>query len=520
MTYSLLIADDEPIIAQRMYEVFSQWDIFETHCFFDGVHALEFARSSPVHIALLDICMPVLDGMHLMHELKQLHPDIHIIFLTGHRNFEYAYESLEQDNVKYVLKSDGEDKIRQTVLTCVKSLDAQRQQKEVLQKSRDLIQKLTPQILSTYFSQLLTDTAAGETADFLLTQQNISGNDSYFLLLCAICSNISFEQKIQPYYHLMHLVDQIIAAEHITFQAPKPYHFCVAVKSSADSNGNLTALLEQVQNLFYKMYGQSFSVLLSQEPVRIEQFSTCYYTLEQEFERRPNMELLLSVPVDPLANIDYTIQEISHFEISGLREKLLYGTDEEFAHCSLELLTAIDLSAQKAEIISSVLSKLVPLCLEVENSGSAPILENFSLENANSSTVTNLLARLGQAIQEKRHSSFCETSLQVVKDTDEYIHSHLNESLSLEVLAKRVFLNPSYFSRLYKQITGANLSDYITEQRISFAKKALAKTDKKISAIAAAIGFDSSSYFTVFFKKHTGISPSEYREKNSATHAF
>jgi two-component system response regulator YesN len=84
--------------------------------------------------------------------------------------------------------------------------------------------------------------------------------------------------------------------------------------------------------------------------------------------------------------------------------------------------------------------------------------------------------------------------------------------VSLVKLAELVYLNPAYLSRVYKQITGTNISDYIYNTRLSKAKKILRESNSKVQEIALAVGFESVAYFIRSFKKSTGMTPQEYRE--------
>jgi len=68
-------------------------------------------------------------------------------------------------------------------------------------------------------------------------------------------------------------------------------------------------------------------------------------------------------------------------------------------------------------------------------------------------------------------------------------------------------------SRLFKQITGTNLINYINEVRLNKAKEMLKNNKIKIHEIAASVGYESASYFTQFFKRALKISPQEYRDK-------
>ncbi|MFS0778214.1 response regulator [Neobacillus sp. 3P2-tot-E-2] len=104
-----------------------------------------------------------------------------------------------------------------------------------------------------------------------------------------------------------------------------------------------------------------------------------------------------------------------------------------------------------------------------------------------------------------------EKTHHVIKKLNKYIPENLSTDLSLNTLANLVYMNPSYLSTLYKQYTGKNISDYITELRVEKAKGLLQNSSFKIHEIAEEVGFSTSGYFTRFFKKHVGVTPQEYR---------
>lgn len=99
-----------------------------------------------------------------------------------------------------------------------------------------------------------------------------------------------------------------------------------------------------------------------------------------------------------------------------------------------------------------------------------------------------------------------------VREVHEFIASHLSDDLSLVRIAEKVHMNPSYLSRYYKQVTGRNLSESISDARLKAAKRWIVEERLKFHEIAFRLGFNSPSYFTTFFKKLTGQTPQEYRE--------
>jgi two-component system response regulator YesN len=101
----------------------------------------------------------------------------------------------------------------------------------------------------------------------------------------------------------------------------------------------------------------------------------------------------------------------------------------------------------------------------------------------------------------------------VIQKVQEYVLVHYSERISFAMVADSVYMNPSYFSRFFKQKTGMNFSEYLTDVRIDAAKRLLRQGEYNINEIAEMTGFGSAKYFSGIFRKKTGQSPSEYRRK-------
>ena len=96
-----------------------------------------------------------------------------------------------------------------------------------------------------------------------------------------------------------------------------------------------------------------------------------------------------------------------------------------------------------------------------------------------------------------------------------YIQHHLSEAITAEDIAKSLFLSRPYLSRKFKEETGENLTDFILKEKTEEAKRLLRYSDKSATAIGVYLGFSSQGHFSRVFRKYTGLSPREYREKHS-----
>jgi AraC-like DNA-binding protein len=92
-----------------------------------------------------------------------------------------------------------------------------------------------------------------------------------------------------------------------------------------------------------------------------------------------------------------------------------------------------------------------------------------------------------------------------------YITAHYNLSLTLDSLADRANLSPTYFSKKFHQTTGMGMKEYLTYIRLNQASKELLSTNHTITQIAINSGFSNSNYFKDAFKKMYNVSPRQYR---------
>lgn len=107
-----------------------------------------------------------------------------------------------------------------------------------------------------------------------------------------------------------------------------------------------------------------------------------------------------------------------------------------------------------------------------------------------------------------------ETMNSYVEDCKKDITRNLYRPISLSKIAKDLGIRPSYLSRLFTLHEGKTVTEYIHEQKVAEAKSMLLYSDRTISEIADYLKFNSQSYFGKLFKKHTDMTPQDYRRKN------
>ncbi len=119
--------------------------------------------------------------------------------------------------------------------------------------------------------------------------------------------------------------------------------------------------------------------------------------------------------------------------------------------------------------------------------------------------ITNSLMDSIFSFTDSRHASVIHQSIQ-------YLNTHYGEKITMEDMARRTYLSPSYYSRIFNQETGESFRSYLNRIRVDRSKELLQNKRLRLADIAMQVGFEDQSYFTKVFKKLTGVTPIKYRE--------
>ena len=122
----------------------------------------------------------------------------------------------------------------------------------------------------------------------------------------------------------------------------------------------------------------------------------------------------------------------------------------------------------------------------------------------------NMLLEFTEQVEKLRRGGHA-TKLSL--DVANYVRHHLSEQISVEKMAEEFFISRPYLSAKFRQETGQTLTDFILNEKTEEAKRLLRYSDKSLSAVSEYLGFSSNGHFSRVFKRYSGMTPGEYREK-------
>ena len=253
-------------------------------------------------------------------------------------------------------------------------------------------------------------------------------------------------------------------------------------------------------------------------PLCLAQMKSCYLLLNRTAKTHCGMELLC---VEGKQEGKPAESAVLNDRFAGLRQALYAGNKEDFSACCEDIRRELRTAGRQELLL--LWHRVCSLFLEfyaqrsddpAENAGLAALL-SFS-EFYRSERLIDLISASAEAVFQRQKASPAEPFGAAYRP-DQRLHRIPSQRRSIPFRSGREGIPESFlFSRLYKQVTGENLSDFINTRRMERAKELLSSTQDKISDIALQVGRLPPPTSPSILKSSRGISPIDYREVRRA----
>lgn len=130
--------------------------------------------------------------------------------------------------------------------------------------------------------------------------------------------------------------------------------------------------------------------------------------------------------------------------------------------------------------------------------------------------ITPLCAMFELLYMKEKDNVVIDVSLSLYKNILDYLYNNFNTEISPSDVARHCKFSESYIRHVFKEKSGYSIKHYTTILRLKRAKELLIYSRRNIISIATEIGYNDSNYFSNLFKKATGLSPKDYRNKHIA----
>lgn len=518
----LMIVDDEAIFREYMRTSFD----FENYGFTicceakNGREALEMMAKHEPDVVLTDINMPHLDGLSLSEKLLEQNPDLGIVLISGHSEFDYAKRAVKIGVSDYILKPFEKEELMLTLLKLKDHL-YQTVESDKLSEKNPLKASLMSALLN------LEITPDDDLMNRLKSEGLGKVSDRYIVAALAI-DNIDvrwhdLEEKMLWRFAVMNILD-----EHMALHA---HHH-----SFYDFEGNIISLLEvprdvtdyddsylgHLKTLINTYLGFTVTLGIGTVHEGIPGIRTSYQEAISALGRKFMLGTNRAIHYEahPSGN-----QDISFYTAVTHRQLLVHLGKMDKAGCGQllsEIFAQIHARGLQEDYSSIIYMSMMSILLShIAQSGKSVddvLGPDFSLETYLNKRATckeweaRILALYEGVIDhQKNHKP--SRSATVAAKAMAYIQAHYHLSgLTVKDIASDQYINQTYLRSMFKAEVGTTVSDYITTLRLENAKALLGERKYRLADIAERVGYADASYFSKSFKKYYGLSPSQYEK--------
>ncbi|NIK77149.1 two-component system response regulator YesN [Paenibacillus castaneae] len=498
----------------------------------DGEEALQACRELPPDILITDIGMPIMNGLELIEEVRQMKPGLKTVILSCHEEFHFAQQAVKLNVNDYILKETL--RIDQLV-DILSQLTLQLQKEKAVQSDHQKLQSVVSQGLSslkTTFLRSLIDQPIWNETEWANRAEglgiHIMGGCRYLPVLCKLERFSDIESRFGGANQVRFVVENALnesvqLADHIvlTFDE-RTYYILYPFPKTLKFNimDRITEELREAQKMFLRNIKIGISFYLG------EGFDSMI-TLKKQINALQTTKTLRfysgEMQIQKVQQMNTTDEElfIHYIEAANDMKKAIQSENADLLRSMIEKwFKHIDVQKYPVDSVRGWVLKIVS-DMELKYSAIHHFLTNYSSELLQQKiydidTLNHLKDWLFLFLVEKMNSIGADKDHSVrreVAEAQRYVIKHINEKISMDEMARRLNLNPTHFSRIFKKETGETFVEFVTKRKMEKAKELLDQSNQSIDSIAQELAYDHSSYFNKLFRAFSGMSPHEYRKK-------
>ncbi len=492
----IFLVDDEPLITlsiARMIERSGEdYEVVGTAS--NGREALDFLERNDVDIAIIDIRMPILDGIALLEKVRQNRIPVRIIILSAYRDFRYAQEAIHYGASSYLLKPLSQEALMDTLADVSKMVERDKTVKTAtslfsLQKRQHAVYRLL------------------ETGEFTPKELPPSLQTEETGCLLMLTSPVEYPQPF---------------VEDCLELGWEPYRSASQICFLPDSQASperIFRLAKETKALTRDYFLPSLAIAQSNGGFRVtdlkETVVQCkvasiysFYFPETPVIAYSDIQLFGLTSIRPIVS---AFEELHGYirlsSVNNIFQKLkeIYDT------------LKVEMSVNPQTLYQLVYEIFMEFALlERKQSGTKVFSDITLLHLQNFTTLDALYEYTYTLIRDYfdgKKTVETDRDEQIVNAVRRFCQENYALDCTLEDIAASVYISKSYLSQIFKEKCGVSIWNYFTDIRIEKAKELLASNEIKVNKIGEMVGYPNPSHFGHIFRSHVGVSPKEYRDK-------
>lgn len=537
----VVIADDDYMVTEILNDSIPWHDLgmqvvgIAEH----GKKALDLCLELRPDILVTDIQMPFCNGLEVAIQLMEHDIPTKIVLISGVQDFNYARLALNVKAAGYILKP-----IQLTEVISV--LKKARDTVEMEFQREQVIERLTLQ-LSENMSLMRDRFLTNLVLDGMDNNDELQDRLVYFNLPFKATQDITVAvAKIDEYEHrvrregvervhfLNFSIKNIIGQTLNNFQAgicfaTKDNEFVIMLNEEYCYEDKMNQIFEGIEQLLIDFEGISLSIgignCVSVRTANLSYRCACNAVSYKFYTGNNSIihinDIIESNAIDKIRDIKNNarlneLQKLLLIEMKlGESEKVINMFEQFYS-----LLSKINQFSQeyiRGRFLELVIDAHREICETEDDVEEINInymvalqsimrVESISEIKLHASRMLICITDYYSAKYNKKHNA-------LVERIKRYVNQHYKDNISLTEIAGEVFMSPTYICAVFKRETGKTINEYMIEMKMNEAKKMLESTKVKIMDISEDLGYENSQYFSYSFKKYTGETPQQYRNR-------
>ncbi len=533
MSKSILIIEDEFYFRQALKKYIAAYSEEFEVCgeARNGQDGLEKLLDMKPDIALVDITMPVMDGITVIKKAKEAHSKTKVIILTGYGEFEYAKKAIQLGVQDYLLKPLQSDELYQSLQKASRTIDQERETENTL----SLISGAKQGMFSAYKESMISKLLLNDFYDEEELERNFNFPKKDSLYVAAVLDiyikNAEIwnqEDKKLCHYAICNVMGDMFK-EAMSFGTCMNENgmICIVFRLYHEDNAELQLQerMEQVCTVAEDYLGlvvtayfgdlrtslgevnESYNEALALKKYQLfhDKKGVYFYSdtqtkphLSKEYFSREDRKQLLSL-------MRANNHDGVHALIRKVFAKMMEGNldpDTVYMHVTDLFSVVLDFATEYRTELQKP-NENVSLFSHIMSAPSLEQLQKFVMDAAD-----RVMAQINQ--------KDIDSQAKLAQKVAEYIDANFaNPNLKLEIIAGEFYINIQYLCSIFKKHRSTTIGNYILDVRMGNAQRELLDGAESITVVAYHCGYEDVGYFSKCFKRYFGLSPKKFIEKHT-----
>lgn len=524
--YTVVVADDEDELREALCNMIP-WEKLGFRLVgnaSNGLDALELVEQKEPDLLLTDIRMPFISGIELARQVREIRPFMHIAFLSGYDDFEYAKQAIQYNIISYMLKPLTMEGLEKELARIREKMDAQFRnflEQTQLQAERETF--LLPLLLDDYPVEPASEERLARYAVTNGLLNNMQEHPNYVVLITSFMQRGGGCCTSPASVRAVDLIAEKYFRYASSFSGGKVVTLLMGTGQEFEEYLHL--LTSELVQMADRVMRCLCNIGVSREKSSLISLHVAYREALEAFiyaePGQSNIRFLSDMRLMTEEHADSMTEMVSHAENAfkgGDRAALASSLEQMISLAHTEQYGKNWLDMASLQLVSEIYRILYTAVggealTELQN---RELLPNVSFRHRPAAELRqDLLEFCSCAMdmlssQQKRGSELlCQQALEAIEE------HYQDETFSLASLSGLLGVSPNHLSSCIKKSAGETFINILIKRRMDAAKELLLTTPMKILEVARECGYSDQHYFSYCFKKYCGITPNQLRRQSA-----